>query len=42
MSENVYLPWMIIDGVSIPEEFGGYAILQDTELRNEKNLGRNS
>ncbi|MGV7960012.1 glycosyl hydrolase family 65 protein [Photorhabdus tasmaniensis] len=39
ISENVYLPWMIIDDVSIPEEFDGYAILQDTELRNEKKRG---
>ncbi|MDC9606281.1 glycosyl hydrolase family 65 protein [Xenorhabdus griffiniae] len=30
---------MIIDGVSIPEEFDGYAMLQDTELRNEKKRG---
>lgn len=39
ISENVYLPWMVIDGVSIPEEFDGYATLQDTELRNEKKRG---
>ncbi|MCC8457935.1 glycosyl hydrolase family 65 protein [Photorhabdus aegyptia] len=39
ISENVYLPWMVVDGVSIPEEFDGYAILQDTELRNEKKRG---
>ncbi|ERT14548.1 hypothetical protein O185_03005 [Photorhabdus temperata J3] len=39
ISDNVYLPWMMIDGVSIPEEFDGYATLEETGLRNEKKRG---
>ncbi|WP_237719105.1 hypothetical protein, partial [Pseudomonas psychrophila] len=30
---NVYLPWITVGGVSIPEEFEGYAVLPDTRLR---------
>ncbi|WP_198688361.1 glycoside hydrolase family 65 protein [Xenorhabdus lircayensis] len=39
ISDNVYLPWMMIDGVAIPEEFDGYSTLEETELRNEKKRG---
>ncbi|PMS38905.1 glycoside hydrolase family 65 protein [Trinickia symbiotica] len=33
---SVYLPWMRVDGVLIPEEFEGYAALPETKLRVEK------
>ncbi|WP_242538511.1 glycosyl hydrolase family 65 protein [Trinickia acidisoli] len=33
ISNNVYLPWMSVDGILIPEEFDGYAGLSDAERR---------
>ncbi|CAN7645787.1 hypothetical protein LJR230_004811 [Trinickia sp. LjRoot230] len=39
ISENVYLPWMSVGGVLIPEEFDGYAALPETELRLAKKGG---
>ncbi|WP_226383378.1 glycosyl hydrolase family 65 protein [Burkholderia mayonis] len=39
ISDRVYLPWMSVGGVSIPEEFEGYAKLPDTELRITKKRG---
>lgn len=39
LSNNVYLPWMIVEGVSIPEEFEGYASLPDVRLRMDKKRG---
>lgn len=36
---NVYLPWITVGGVSIPEEFEGYAALPDTRLRINKKRG---
>ena len=33
VASKVYLPWMVADGVSIPEEFDGYAGLPDTPVR---------
>lgn len=39
LADNIYLPWMIVAGVSIPEEFEGYAILPDTHLRMDKKRG---
>jgi len=39
IADNVYLPWITVGGVSIPEEFEGYAALPDTRLRNDKKRG---
>lgn len=39
LADNVYLPWMMVDGISIPEEFEGYASLTDTRLRMDKKHG---
>ncbi|WP_323862217.1 glycosyl hydrolase family 65 protein [Xenorhabdus szentirmaii] len=39
ITDNVYLPWMVIDGIAIPEEFEGYQALEETGLRNEKKRG---
>ncbi|WP_354682251.1 glycosyl hydrolase family 65 protein [Cupriavidus necator] len=39
ISENVHLPWMTVDGISIPEEFDGYAALREAELRIDKRRG---
>ena len=39
LSDNVYLPWMMVEGVSIPEEFEGYASLPDARLRVDKKRG---
>ncbi|ENM5772122.1 glycoside hydrolase family 65 protein [Vibrio mimicus] len=39
MADNIYLPWMMVEGVSIPEEFEGYASLPDTQLRVDKKRG---
>jgi trehalose/maltose hydrolase-like predicted phosphorylase len=39
LADNVYLPWMMVEGVSIPEEFEGYASLPDTCLRMDKKCG---
>ena len=39
LADNVYLPWMIVAGISIPEEFEGYASLPDTRLRINKKRG---
>ena len=36
---NVYLPWITVGGVSIPEEFEGYVALPDTRLRINKKRG---
>lgn len=33
VSDNVFLPWMTVGGVSIPEEFEGYSRLPDVKLR---------
>lgn len=37
--KRVYLPWMDVDGVSIPEQFDGYAKLAATSLRVTKESG---
>lgn len=34
VSEQVYLSWMVVDGISIPEEFEGYADLPEAERRS--------
>lgn len=34
VSEQVYLPWMAVDGILIPEEFDGYADLPQAERRS--------
>ena len=39
VSEQVYLPWMIVDGISIPEEFEGYADLAQALPRDGKGRG---
>ncbi|QQZ44800.1 glycoside hydrolase family 65 protein [Pseudomonas sp. SK3(2021)] len=39
ISDNVYLPWINVDGVAIPEEFEGYAALPDIQLRRDKKRG---
>ena len=39
ISDMVYLPWMKVDGVFIPEEFEGYAKLPDIEHRSKQMLG---
>lgn len=39
IADNVYLPWITVGGVSIPEEFEGYAALLDTRLRTNKKRG---
>ncbi|MCS3429815.1 glycosyl hydrolase family 65 protein [Klebsiella sp. BIGb0407] len=39
IADNVYLPWITVGGVSIPEEFEGYAALPDTQLRTDKRRG---
>ncbi|WP_242207388.1 MULTISPECIES: glycosyl hydrolase family 65 protein [unclassified Pseudomonas] len=39
IADNVYLPWITVDGVAIPEEFEGYAALPDTRLRVVKQRG---
>lgn len=39
IADNVYLPWITVGGVSIPEEFEGYAALPDTRLRINKKRG---
>lgn len=39
VSEQVYLPWMIVDGISIPEEFEGYADLPQALPRVGKGRG---
>nr|WP_238943322.1 MULTISPECIES: glycosyl hydrolase family 65 protein [unclassified Pseudomonas] len=39
LADNVYLPWMTVNGVSIPEEFEGYSTLPDTLLRTDKKRG---
>lgn len=39
VSQKVYLPWMIVEGVSIPEEFDGYAGLEETRLRTKQGRG---
>lgn len=39
ISERVYLPWMKVDGISIPEEFEGYANLPDAERRSMTSRG---
>lgn len=39
ISGNVYLPWMTVDGTSIPEEFEGYAALSDAAPRSMETSG---
>lgn len=39
IADHVYLPWITVDGVSIPEEFDGYASLPETQLRVDKTRG---
>lgn len=39
LASSIYLPWMEADGISIPEEFDGYANLPDTPLRVAKGSG---
>lgn len=39
LANSVYLPWMEVDGISIPEEFDGYANLPDTPLRGANGNG---
>ncbi|WP_218170015.1 glycosyl hydrolase family 65 protein [Pseudomonas sp. P7759] len=39
VSKQVYLPWMTADGISIPEEFEGYADLPEAEPRTCKGRG---
>jgi len=39
VSQQVYLPWMTVEGVSIPEEFDGYAGLDETRLRTKQGRG---
>ena len=39
VANNVYLPWMLVQGVLIPEEFDGYASLREIKLRNRRRAG---
>ena len=39
IADNVFLPWITVGGVVIPEEFEGYAALPDTQLRSDKKRG---